>query len=173
MVVALDEAQRARLAAAVRARQRELRLTQLQIADSGGISQAVVNRIVNARADSVAESTLDGLDLGLRWLPRQGEEMGSAERVIYGGSPLPADSPRPVTQEFVDDIGVVRRRIVIEGAKERREPLQPSELAQRIAEDPESGLIREVLGRLLSAEPAKKNNLLVGLARMLDAAGVD
>ncbi|WP_157475832.1 helix-turn-helix domain-containing protein [Parafrankia sp. EUN1f] len=166
----LDEDQAQRLAAATRNRRRELRLTQQDVAQAGQLSLATLNRIENGKATSLSLRTLDGLDSGLRWQGRQGREMGSAERVVHGGSPLPAGSPRPVSQEFVDDLGVVRRRVTFEDPTEHVEsPPKLSELAQRVADVSDADVTYYVLRRLLALEPAKRNNMLVAFARMLDA----
>ncbi len=113
-MVALDDQQRARLAAAVRRRQRDLNLTQLEVATAGGISQAAYNRIANGRADSIAERTIDALDRGLRWHGRTEDQLGSTETIILGGSPLPDDQPRALISEVHDERGETRRVVTAE-----------------------------------------------------------
>lgn len=109
VVVALDDAQRSLLAEAIRARQRKLRLTQKELADASGLSQAVVNRLVNERATSVAEATLDGLDRGLQW------GAGSLESIMNGGGALPVEAPVLEERTWRDEQGHVWREIAERG----------------------------------------------------------
>jgi DNA-binding Xre family transcriptional regulator len=119
MAIPLDDQQRQHLGAEVRKRVRELRITQQEAASRSEISPATFDRIINGRAASISERTLDRLDLGLDWQPRQGDEMGSAERAIHGGSALPADHPRAVEHLLVDEQGRPYRhlRVMPEGAE--------------------------------------------------------
>ncbi|MEX5631927.1 hypothetical protein [Parafrankia sp. FMc2] len=163
-MIELDDAQAQRLGAAVRRRRRELRdPPQAEIALRGEISVATFQKLEGGTPGRYQPRTLDKLDRGLRW------PAGTAERVILGGSPLSEDQPQPVIQEFVDDAGVIRRRVIVEDMREQVELPEPSELVRRITDTSDADLTQYVLGRLLALEPARRKNLLVAFARMLDA----
>lgn len=97
--VDLDDVARQRLSAAVRKRREELHRTQREVAERGDVSEATVNRIENGKASKISTATCAGLDTGLDWQRRSGDQPGSTEVVILGGSALPADHPRPAVSD--------------------------------------------------------------------------
>jgi transcriptional regulator with XRE-family HTH domain len=127
--VDLDDQARRRLAAAVRNRRTELHLSQATAATRGGLSVATLNRIENGKAGSLSTGTLAGLDEAMAWQTRRGDDPGSAELVILGGSALPADHPRAIVTdnsvvvaiEEVDD-DELRRRWLAAWDRVRRAP---------------------------------------------------
>lgn len=74
-----------RLAAAVRARRKELDLTQLEVHAAGGPSNSTQTAVENAQVDVLSRTTAKRLDKGLQWAE------GSARAVWDGaGDAVPA-----------------------------------------------------------------------------------
>lgn len=72
-----------RLAEVVLARRQELRLSQREVLERGGPSNATMTQIENGMARNPSEATLRKLDHALMWEP------GSARRVLDGVDPIP------------------------------------------------------------------------------------
>jgi hypothetical protein len=79
---------RERLAQRMDDRRTELRLNWEDVARDGNLSIRVLNDLRRG-ATKPRRNTLRGVDVGLQWLP------GSAERILDGGEPAPADIPPP------------------------------------------------------------------------------
>lgn len=77
-----------RLAKAVRARRKELDVSQLDVWQAGGPSNTKLTEIENGRTESLTRTTARKLDIGLQWEP------GSAKRIWEGGEPTPLISTR-------------------------------------------------------------------------------
>lgn len=70
-----------RLGAAVRLRRKQLKLTQSEVAERGGLSESTVRGVENNRLSQPHASTQRALERGLAWLP------GSVEAILKGGAP--------------------------------------------------------------------------------------
>uniref|UniRef100_UPI00111C6CF5 helix-turn-helix domain-containing protein n=3 Tax=Mycobacteriaceae TaxID=1762 RepID=UPI00111C6CF5 len=70
-----------RLGVAVRLRRKQLKLTQSEVAERGGLSESTVRGVENNRLSQPHASTQRALERGLAWLP------GSVEAILKGGAP--------------------------------------------------------------------------------------
>ena len=75
----------ARLAAAVKDRRTELRMTQQDVQDAGGPSSAKIREIENQRTSSFSTSKRRDLERVLRWAP------GSVDATLHGDDPVPLE----------------------------------------------------------------------------------
>lgn len=95
----MSDAQR-RLGELVAARRLSLGLTYAQIQQRGGPSDTRTRAIENGTGPALRSSTLDKLDVALRWEP------GSARTVFAGGDPTPAADPaKSAPRMSLDDGG--------------------------------------------------------------------
>jgi transcriptional regulator with XRE-family HTH domain len=76
-----DIMSREKLAGVVRARRKELGLTQPQVAERGDVSVELVRRVETNRSGELRASKIEGLERALEWEP------GSIRAVLGGGVP--------------------------------------------------------------------------------------
>ena len=79
-----------RLGAAVRLRRKQLKLTQADVAERGGLGVTTVRGIENNRLCQPTGSTQRALERGLEWLP------GSVDAILKGGAPRTQETAPPV-----------------------------------------------------------------------------
>lgn len=94
-----------RLGRLVRERRRQLRLTQRQAAERGGISEQTWGVVENAKAETYADLTLSAVDIGLGWAP------GSAEHVLDDPDYLPGPTPTIQNDRLLEDVEDLLRRV--------------------------------------------------------------
>ncbi|AGZ54648.1 MULTISPECIES: helix-turn-helix domain-containing protein [Mycobacterium] len=78
-----------RLGVAVRLRRKQLKLTQSEVAERGGLSESTVRGVENNRLSQPHASTQRALERGLAWLP------GSVEAILKGGAPRIQETGAP------------------------------------------------------------------------------
>lgn len=89
----LTDDQADRLAQIIRGYRKRKRLSQQAFADRAGISIATMGRIERAESRTLTDSTIAGIEAAMEW------QEDSVRLVVLGGSPIPADHPRPVITE--------------------------------------------------------------------------
>lgn len=90
----MTEAHAKRLGDLVRARRRELKLTQADVQESGGPSTATIRLIEGGKHTDLRPGTVAPLEQILKW------QEGSIAKVLEGGDPIPA----PEVQKFPADM---------------------------------------------------------------------
>jgi hypothetical protein len=84
-----DGADWERLAQRVIARRAALDMTQIELAQAGGLSLDRVSAIEGKRVHTLRPRTIRSLEVGLQW------EAGSLQAVLAGGEPTPVSEQRP------------------------------------------------------------------------------
>lgn len=85
----MNEAPRAALARAIRARRAELKLTQADLAQAAGISVSAIQKLEDPKSDIRRPRSLPKVERALKWEP------GSADAVLDGGTATPLAAPTP------------------------------------------------------------------------------
>lgn len=86
MVTVTDGPDWERLAARVRARRKDLRMTQTQVDAMGGPSTKTMQQIEKASLSRLTTNTKRSLETALRW------ELNSVDRILEGGEPTPVST---------------------------------------------------------------------------------
>ena len=110
--------QQRRLGEFVAARRRSLGLSYLEVQQQGGPSDTRTRAIENGTGPELRSSTLQKLDVALRWAP------GSARSILSGGSPVPrppVDSPVQPRASLVEGDFVVSNSEIAEMVASLRE----------------------------------------------------
>lgn len=131
MIRPMTAGPRARLAELIKSRRRELRLSEREAAERGGLAR---NTWASAEAGNrqPAERTAAGIEVALEWAP------GSVDRVLAGGDPVVQPTP-PSTRAETTSAGPRRRAFFafdLEAELERIRHLDlPAEARLRLIRD--------------------------------------
>ena len=96
-----------RLGAAVRLRRKQLKLTQADVAERGGLGVTTVRGIENNRLCQPTGSTQRALERGLEWLP------GSVDAILKGGAPRTQETAPPVAPAGRDVASAAADRLAV------------------------------------------------------------